>query len=419
MSETPGRRDDAADPTGPLAACIVGVSGFGKVHYNDLLREVEAGRMRALGATVRHQERDKEQCDRLRSLGCTIFADYRAMLDELAGKVDLCFIPTGINTHAPMSIAAMQAGSDVLVEKPAAATVQDVRAMQAAERETGRFVAVGYQHMYASATRYLKERILDGAIGPIRVVKCRALWPRTDSYYSRNSWTGRLRVGDDWVLDSPFNNALAHYLNLMCFFAGREFARSAEIETVEAELYRANDIQSADTACLRIAAADGVKLCFYVTHACEKNVGPEIHVIGERGRAVFTLEGARLTPADGQTEEMEIERGTDLRDRILAAVRERIRDRQSFVCDLDIAGTQTLCANAAHESSAIHPIDPAHLDRMPHQDSIKTAIKGIDEATAAAFDEEKLFSEISIPWARPGRPVRVAGYDEFNGGLAV
>ncbi len=410
----------------PLSACIVGVSGFGSVHYNDLMREVEAGRMRALGATVINQDEEQEKCERLLSLGCRLFTDHREMLDKLSGKIGICFIPTGIHLHAPMSIDAMKVGADVLVEKPVAGAVQDVRRMEDCERETGRFVAVGYQHMYARTTMHFKEMILAGDIGLVRVVKCQALWPRPRSYYDRNSWAGRLKAGDSWVLDSPFNNALAHCLNLLCFFAGEERTRSAEIETVEAELYRANEIESADTACIRIGTA-GAKLCFYVTHACEKALGPEILVIGEKGSVSLTPGRGRVVHADGSRpvesttlsgrrgEEMQLEQGTELRDRILAQVRARVADRESFVCGLDIAGTQTVCANAAHESSAIHDVPKSLVKRLPRDDSTVTVIEGIDEVFARAFEEEKLFSEIGVPWARAGRPVNTRGYAEFRG----
>jgi hypothetical protein len=35
--------------------CLIGISGFGAVHYNDLLREVGVGRMQAVAATVINQ----------------------------------------------------------------------------------------------------------------------------------------------------------------------------------------------------------------------------------------------------------------------------------------------------------------------------------------------------------------------------
>ena len=53
-----------------------------------------------------------------------------------------------------------------------------------------------------------------------RRITVRAQWPRGASYYARNNWAGRLRVGSAWVLDSPVNNAFAHFLMLALFWAG-------------------------------------------------------------------------------------------------------------------------------------------------------------------------------------------------------
>ena len=53
------------------------------------------------------------------------------MLSEFGGKLDLCFIPTGIDLHAPMAIEAMRAGANAFIEKPAAAVIEDIAAMQA------------------------------------------------------------------------------------------------------------------------------------------------------------------------------------------------------------------------------------------------------------------------------------------------
>jgi hypothetical protein len=56
-------------------------------------------------------------------------------------------VPTGIHHHAPMTLDALDAGCHVLLEKPAAATVDEVRQMRAASQAADRMVAIGYQHM--------------------------------------------------------------------------------------------------------------------------------------------------------------------------------------------------------------------------------------------------------------------------------
>jgi len=79
---------------------------------------------------------------------------------------------------------------------------------------------VGFQDAYTQTTAKLKSRILAGEWGVIRSVRVIGAWPRPASYYQRNSWAGRIRVGESWVLDSPISNGLAHFLNLALYLAG-------------------------------------------------------------------------------------------------------------------------------------------------------------------------------------------------------
>lgn len=388
-----------------VKAAIIGVSGFGNVHYHDLMRQVEQGHMAIVGATVINQDEEAEKCARLRAVGADIFTDYREMLGRLRGQIDLCFIPTGIHLHAPMTIATLQAGANVFVEKPAAATTDEVRAMQAAARETERFVAVGFQTMYAHETLLMKRHILNGDLGRIEAIKCRGLWPRLDSYYTRNRWAGRLKLNGQWVLDSPFNNAMAHQLNMICFLAGTELHRAATLEHIEAELYHAHDIESADTACMRILTAQDIPLYFLVTHCSEGLLNPEIVVRGDRGQLHWTFDRLRIDMADGNVEEVACQTGTELRDAMMAALRARLEDPAVFVCDLDIAGVHTLAVNGAHLSSTAHPVPEAFIRRYPYENSVKTVIEGIDGIIDRAFDEERLFSELDVPWAQRGRVV--------------
>jgi predicted dehydrogenase len=401
-----------------VTATIIGVSGFGNTHYNDLLRHVERGSLRLLAATVINQDEEVEKCARLRSLGVELFTDYQAMLDQYRGQIDLCFIPTSLHLHAPMAVAAMRAGANAFIEKPAAATMQDIRAMQACERETGRFVAVGYQTMYAWETLWMKQAIIEQQIGTVQAIKCYALWPRLDSYYARNGWAGHLKVNDTWVLDSPFSNAVAHQLNMICFLAGTELTHSAELQSVEAELYRAHDIESPDTACLRATTTGGIPLYFLVTHCSETLFGPEIIVRGDRGSIRWTTDHVWIERADGTHEDMPCETGVALRDSIMAHLFKRLEDPGAFICDLSIAGTHTLCVNGAHESSPVHALDASLITRYPEDGSIKTVVRDIDEIIARSFEEEKLFSEIAIPWAYSGKVVSLTDYSFFPSSTA-
>ena len=261
----------------PYRAAIIGVSGFGHTHYMDLMREAVDGNCKIVAATVINQTEEAEKCAKLKEMGAIIYTDYKEMLEAHKGEIDLCCVPTGISLHAPMSIDAMRAGANVFVEKPVAATIQEVARMKSAEQETGKFCAVGYQHIYQPNTRQVKEFILDGGIGKLRSIRVKGLWPRNENYYNRNNWAGSLKSGDHWVLDSPFNNALAHYLNLACFLAGETFGESAKVKGVKAELYRGNKIESADTASIKVYTTNDVEILFIVSHCTRSQDGPDFH----------------------------------------------------------------------------------------------------------------------------------------------
>ncbi len=402
-----------------VRTAVIGVSGFGNVHYRDLVKYQAKGQLEIAAATIINQDEEKEKCEKLRSLGCRIYTDYSQMLGDFKGRLDICFIPTGIHLHKPMTVAALESGVNVFVEKPLAATIQDVLEMKKVQSASGKFAAVGYQTMYTPEVMKIKTALCSGKLGRIKTVKCCALWPRAESYYSRNNWAGRLKVKDSWVLDSPFNNACAHYLNLICFLAGRELAKSAELKTIEAELYRANIIESADTACMRIMTKDGVTLIFTLTHACEKQFGPDLTISCEKGEVRWNQSKSSISVSGGATEEMVNSNGDDLRACVMEGILKRVSDRNAFICDLDIAGTQTLAANGAHEASKINQIDDKLVfvqtvkDAYTQLESKQHAVKGMDAAVMESYNKEKLFSELGVPWAIRGSVFNLENYTHF------
>lgn len=399
-------------------AVIIGISGFGDVHYNDLRAGVEAGNWRIVGATVINQAEEVEKCAWLKGQGTVLYIDWQQMLDEFAGQIDICFIPTGINMHAPMAIAAMHAGANVFVEKPAAATVQEVAAMQQVADETGRFVGVGYQFIYQPDVALVKQLLLAGKLGKISSIKTKALWSRDSLYYNRNSWAGKLKVNDQWVLDSQFNNANAHFLNVMCFLAGQSLANSAELKSCYAELYRAHPIESPDTACLKTTSIDEIELYFFGTHACFENAPVMLSISGELGRLDWEYYGGdiEVTLNDGTVEHYPKTPSNEFRQHVMGALEQRLSGTQALICDLHVAGQQTLWANGAYESSAVNQLAETEYTVDEREASVKVEINRIGEIIDQAFEQEKMFSELGVAWAVPGAKFDLSNYEEFNGG---
>jgi predicted dehydrogenase len=88
------------------------------------------------------------------------YGDYREMLEK--ESLDCVFVVTnydelGRPRFPGIAMDAMRAGAHAWIEKPPAANLEEVEAMQAVERQTGRFVQVGYKKMFVPTYMKAKE----------------------------------------------------------------------------------------------------------------------------------------------------------------------------------------------------------------------------------------------------------------------
>ncbi|HHL72587.1 MAG TPA: Gfo/Idh/MocA family oxidoreductase, partial [Bacteroidetes bacterium] len=243
----------------PIRFAVIGLGGYAQVHVQAVRWLARTGQARLSAVVVRERERGQhaEAIHRLRRQGVRFFSSYADLLAESTACADVLTVPTGIHQHAEISIAALQAGLHVYCEKPAAATVSEVDRMISAADRTGRLCTIGYQYLYNTTIRDLKKMICSGRTGAVRSIRLLCGWPRSEAYYQRNEWAGRLRLNDTLVLDTPANNAMAHFLFNALWLARDDAHSSARPHRVEAELFRANDIESADTVLLRVLTHEG------------------------------------------------------------------------------------------------------------------------------------------------------------------
>src|SRR5690606_22451247 len=106
---------------------LIGVSGYGRIHLQLAREGRDRGELVIVAAAVINAAEESENVAELFAHGCAIYGDYREMLRRHAGQIDLCLIPTGIHLHARMTVDALRAGANVLVEKPLASSMDDVR----------------------------------------------------------------------------------------------------------------------------------------------------------------------------------------------------------------------------------------------------------------------------------------------------
>jgi len=285
--------------------------------------------------------------------------------------------------------------------------------MIAARDASGKKLFVGFQDIYADSTVAVKEALLSGAIGRVTTLSVSSSWPRDLAYFSRNTWAGKLRVGDAWVLDSPLQNALSHFVNLAMFLVGPSVEAWAEPTEVEAELYRVNAIENYDTCVLRVRLTNDVRMCVFFTHCGIENINPVLDIQGSLGRVrmnefAYTLTGP--TPMAWPADSAKLPRMID-------AVSDAIRGRpvQSALATMEMAQNHTWLVNAVSRAAKIHTIDSKWITESVSGASTIKIVSGIEDVMRRCINSHQLPSELAVPWAKPGGAMKLSEFEEFNG----
>lgn len=87
--------------------------------------------------------------------------------------VDAVVVATTNDALAPVTIAALEAGKHVIVEKPTARSLAELRTVQVAAKTSGKTVQVGFNHRYHPAFRKARELFEAGALGPLMFLRGR------------------------------------------------------------------------------------------------------------------------------------------------------------------------------------------------------------------------------------------------------
>ncbi len=97
--------------------------------------------------------------------GAPLFDDLTSMLTAV--KPDTVIVCTRDCDHDRHAIEAMEAGADVIVEKPMATTAEKCARILEAQKRTGRRVDVGFNYRHAPTATRIKQELLSGKIGEV------------------------------------------------------------------------------------------------------------------------------------------------------------------------------------------------------------------------------------------------------------
>lgn len=148
------------------------------------------------------------------AVGC----DAAATLEEVLAddRVEALLVATPHSTHAPVMLAAFDAGKHVFVEKPMTVTVEDAERCVAAAEQAGLVLQVGHHRRRQAANRRIKEMIDAGELGTVEHLEAQFSAP-TIFGWPEGSWRrdrGEMPAGATTLMG-------CHMLDTMQYLVGR------------------------------------------------------------------------------------------------------------------------------------------------------------------------------------------------------
>lgn len=324
--------------------------------------------------------------------GAAVYADARQMITEAA--LDIVVLSTPMHTHLPLALAALDAGARLLLEKPPTPTLDDFHRLVDASAATGLGVQIGFQSLGSAAVPAVRELIAAGTIGePVRFGAL-GTWVRTTDYWRRTPWAGRRTLDGVPVVDGAVTNPLAHAVATGLAVAGAEL--ESAVDSVELDLYRANDIEADDTSSIVVTLADGRRLACALSLTAARRSEPCIIVDGTRGRLVlwYTLDVVQHFEPDAAVPTTVGHARTGL----LANLVDHVVDGTPLLVPAASTGAFMRVLDAVRTGPAPTPIAAAHLSRRRADDGEHLVVDELEAWSQRVVQEGRTFRQLAAPW---------------------
>ncbi|MES4907346.1 MULTISPECIES: Gfo/Idh/MocA family oxidoreductase [unclassified Streptomyces] len=385
----------------PTPLVLAGARGHGRWHLENIRRLTAQGLVRLAGVCELTPLTAEELGDGLGTPEQS--ADLADLVTRTGARIAV--ICTPIHTHADLALAAAGRGAHLLLEKPPTPSYAEFTRMTEGLDRLGTACQIGFQSLGSHALTAIRKLISDGAIGEVTGIGAAGAWARDEDYYTRAPWAGHRSLDGRDVIDGVLTNPLAHAVATALRIDGAD--RAEDITSIELELFRANDIESDDTSCVRLrtarAARSGTGTVTVAATLCAEQPGePYVLIHGDRGRITFWYKLDRvLLERPGHEPETTDHPRTDLLENLAA----HLRDGTELLVPPQRTGAFMRVVEAIRTAP-----DPVRLpaDAWRTQPGVGAApsakrrvVPGIDHLVAAGAERLALYSELRAPWAAP------------------
>lgn len=182
---------------------LIGCGVMGSDHARILRSDIAGAELVAV------QDKDWGRAKRVAADSCKIYADPEQLIADPG--VDAIIVASPDATHAPLTLLAIAKGKPVLCEKPMASSLDEARAVMAAEVAGGRpLVQIGFMRRFDPGYRAMRSAVVKGTFGNPLFLHC----------IHRNA------VGPDYVTsDLVLANSCVHEIDISRYVLGEDHAR--------------------------------------------------------------------------------------------------------------------------------------------------------------------------------------------------
>lgn len=254
---------------------VIGVGGMGSLHVRDI-----AGMPNVQLAAV--CDIQPERASRIgEQYSVKAYTDYQEMLEK--AELDGVVIATPHYDHTPISIAALEKGIHVLVEKPIAVHVNDARKMlkayrAAKSRKPELVFAIMFQNRTYGYWQKIKDLIDSGELGRlIRATWIITSWFRSQFYYDNGGWRATWKGEGGGVL----LNQCPHNLDIYQWLCGMPKRVSGF-----ASIGKYHHIEVEDEVTAYFEYENGM-VGHFITTTAESPGTDRLEIVGEKGKLVM------------------------------------------------------------------------------------------------------------------------------------
>lgn len=197
--------------TEEIRMAVIGAGGMGRAHIDRLVKMNDVKIVAICDISENSLEKVRNQFPT--QIGdYKTYDDYRNLLDK--ERPDAVLIATPHTLHYQMAADSLDAGANVLIEKPMVNRVVDAKALLKKLEHTDKKVALAYQRHTQSEFKYIRDKIASGDFGPVQFVN--VLQQQGWKKGTKGSWR------QDPVLSGggQINDSGSHLLDILLWTTG-------------------------------------------------------------------------------------------------------------------------------------------------------------------------------------------------------